>query len=127
MTDEKSEISGREKASYLVASFGKWLGVYDAELGRDDDRTFGEVGFHYDKKKDVLVGRVYIEEAYLPADPEPVKENFRKVAAALNDPAIGGMFERGGGRFYLDETKRKLFLMKDFPVAETTPRSLRTQ
>jgi hypothetical protein len=127
MTDEKRELEGRAKANHLVASFGKWLGVYDAELDRDNDRSFGEVGFHYDEKADVLEGRVFIEQAYLPSDPDAVKENFRKVAAALNDPAIGGMFERGGGRFDLDEEKRMFFLLKDFPLAELTPRSLRTQ
>lgn len=127
MTDEKSEIGGRDRAEVLVASFGKWLGVFGAELDRDDDRSFGEVGFHYNKKRDVLIARVYIDEAYMASDPAPVKENFRKVAAALNDPAIGGMFERGGGRFLLDEQQRKLFLIKELPVIGTTPRSLRTQ
>jgi hypothetical protein len=127
MKDEKGELTGREKANYLVASFARWLGVYDAELDLENDRSFGECGFHYYPEKDVLRGRVYVEMAWEPTDPEPVKANFRKVAKALNDPKIGGKFNRAGGKFVLDEEKRMFFLVKDFPVAETTPRLLRVK
>ena len=43
---------------------------------------------------------------------------------ALNDPAIGGMFDRGGGSFVLDEKRDAYFLVRDFPVATTDERSL---
>jgi hypothetical protein len=127
MKDDNSGLAGREKANHLVGTFGKWLGVYDAELDMQNDRSFGEAGFHYYPEKDVLRGRVYIEKAWMPSDPEEVKANFRKVAKALKDPKIGGMFERAGGKFVLDEEKSMFFLMKDFPVAETTPRALRVR
>lgn len=127
MKDEKAALTGREKANYLVASFGRWLGVYDAELDMENDRSFGECGFHYNPEKDSLRGRVYIDMAWEPDDPEPAKANFRKVAKALNDPKIGGKFERAGGKFVLDEEKRMFFLVKDFNVAETTPRALRVK
>jgi hypothetical protein len=125
MKDENGELTGREKANHLVATFGKQLGVYDAELDMENDRSFGEVGFHYDADKDVLRGRVYIEQAYEPDAPEDVKDRYREVGKALNNPKIGGMFERAGGRFVLDEEKRMYFLVRDFPALETTPRALR--
>jgi hypothetical protein len=127
MNDAKGELTGREKANYLVASFARWLGVYDAELDMENDRALGECGFHYYPEKDALRGRVFIEMAWEPEDPIPVKDNFRKVAKALNDPDIGGKFERAGGKFVLDEEKRMFFLVKDFKVAETTPRALRVK
>jgi hypothetical protein len=125
MADVKDGLTGRDKANHLVASFGKWLGVYDAELDTNNDRSFGTVGFHYHPKRDTLEGRVHIEDAWLPNAKEESKNNFRKVAKALNDPAIGGMFERARGKFVLDEEKRMFFLVRRFKVAETTPRQLR--
>ena len=127
MKDEKGQLTGREKANYLVGSFARWLSVYDAELDMENDRSFGECGFHYHPEKDALRGRVFIEMAWEPDDPDPVKDNFRKVLKALNDPDVGGKFNREGGKFVLDEEKRMFFLVKDFPVAETTPRALRVK
>ncbi len=123
--EQGSASGGREKANSLVAGYGKWLGVYDAELDQKNDRSFGGSGFHYDADTDMLRGRVFIEQAFLPGDPDGVKDNFRKVLKALNDPKIGGMFERGGGTFVLDEEKRMFFLVRDFPAAQMTQRALR--
>ena len=116
-------LHGREKANYLVNAMGKRVHVPDAQLGSSDDRSFGEFGFHYDANRDVLTGRVFIAKAYLDKNPT-ITENFRKSAAALNDPKIGGLFEHAGGYFVLDEKKQKFFLMKDFPVENITPSQL---
>jgi hypothetical protein len=119
-------LHGRDKANALVASYGSHLGATDAMLDKDNDRSFGECGFHYDAKKDILEGRVFVAKAYL-TDNKPEKvANFHKVARALNDPKIGGMFEQGGGHFILDEQKEIYFLIKEFSV-ETTSRELRQQ
>lgn len=125
MKNEQGGSGGREKANTLVSGYGKWLGVHDAELDHNNDRSFGGSGFHYNPDTDVLTGRVFIESAFMPNDSDAVKDNFRKVLRALNDPKVGGMFERGGGKFILDEEKRMFFLVRDFAVAGETQRTLR--
>ncbi len=127
MSRNDGEGSGREQANALVASFGRSVGDHKASLDASDDRSFGECGFHYDPDRDVLEGRVFIERTWTADDGPDVQANFRKVAAALNDPEIGGMFETAGGRFRLDEAKRMLFLTKDFPVASTSAGELKRE
>ena len=107
-------LHGREKANYLVQAVGKRVHVSDAQLDADDDRSFGEFGFHYDPKRDVLTGRVFIAKAYLDKNPT-ITENFRKSAVALNDPKIGGSFEHAGGYFVLDEKKTEVLLDERLP------------
>ena len=41
------------------------------------------------------------------------------VHAGLNDPKIGGMYDRGGGHFVVDHEKQMIFLVKEYPVSST--------
>lgn len=115
----------REYADALVASFARTVGARGAKLDASGDVSFGECGFHFDAERGVLVGRVFVSHAGSASAPPEIKANFRKVAAALEDPAIGGMFEKGGGTFVLDEEKRIYFLTREFPVGRTTEGELR--
>ena len=120
------DLHGRAKANHLVQAIGKRVHVSDAQLDSSDDCSFGEFGFHYDSQRDVLTGRVYITKADLDGGPK-ILEAIQRVNAALDDPSKGGLFEHGGGHFFLDERKQKLFLVKDFPVEAATPNDLWTQ
>ncbi len=42
----------------------------------------------------------------------------RQSAAGLNDPTIGGMYDRAGGQFMLDEQKQMFFLVRDFTLSQ---------
>jgi hypothetical protein len=108
-----------------MASYVRHEGVYDVELDQKGDAAFGEFGFHHDPDKNALTGRVFVAKAWFPDDAPEIQDNYRKVGRALNDPAIGGMFEHGGGYFFLDEDKRMYFLARDFPLERTTPKDLR--
>ena len=111
--------SGREKAQALVAAYAKHAGAHDAvhqTLDQDNDRSFGDFGFHYDDKKDVLQGRVLIVRSHIKDWPEGAASE-RQTIAGLNDPRIGGMYDRGGGHFVLDEDKQMYFLVKDYPLS----------
>jgi len=114
-----STTSGPDKAQALVAAYAKHVGVHDAihqTLDKDHDRSFGDFGFHYFPEKDVLQGRVFNGNSHIKEWPD--RAHFeRQVIAGLNDPAIGGMYDRGGGYFVLDEDKQMYFLVKDYPVS----------
>jgi len=114
--------SGREKAQALVAAYAKHVGAHDAvhqTLDENNDRSFGDFGFHYFPDRDVLEARVYIVRSDIKDDPDRATYE-RKVDAGLNDPKYGGMYDRGGGYFKLDEDKQILFLVKDYQVSETS-------
>ena len=118
-----STSSGRNKAQALVAAYAKHVGVHDAihqTLDENNDRSFGDFGFHYFPEKDVLQGRVYIARSHIKDKPQ-LAAGQRRFAANLNNPKIGGMYDRGGGYFVLDEDKEKYFLVKDYVVSTTTP------
>jgi hypothetical protein len=119
-------VPGPDGANQLVASYGRHLGVSDARLDEQLDRSFGECGFHYDPQRDVLLGRVYVNRARIKSASPKGQKNYRDFVHALNDPAIGGMFERGGATFVLDEEKEILFLVREFPVGSTSAGQLRS-
>ena len=124
MTDQNGE---REKAAALVRNYGRHLGATAIELDAENDRSFGEAGFHYDPARQVLTGRVFIMKlnSHL-MKPELVQRAIQAMAK-LNGPKIIPLFERVGGRFEFDPAKDILFLKKDFPVQTTTERQLREQ
>lgn len=115
--------SGREKAQALVAAYAKHLGAHDAvhqTLDENNDRSFGDFGFHYFPDRDVLEARVYIVKSDIKDWPDRAPYQ-RRVYAGLNEPQFGGMYDRGGGHFQLDEDKQILFLVKDYKVSNTSP------
>lgn len=111
----------RDQAQSLIRSYARKQGIYDAELDDTGNAAFGSYGFRHDEEKNALVGRVFVAKAWMTGDPPEYKDAYRTVARALNDPAIGGLFDQGGGYFRLDEDKRMYFLEKDFSLGKTTP------
>ena len=93
-----STSSGRSKAVALVAAYAKHVGVHDAihqTLDENNDRSFGDFEFHYFPDKDVIECRVYIVRSHIREWPD--RAHFeRQVIAGLNNPKIGGMYDRGG-------------------------------
>jgi hypothetical protein len=115
---------GRDRADALMQSYARKENRYDAALDESGDVSFGEFGFRHEVDKDALVARVFVAKAWRDGAPEAQIDAFSKVGRALNDPAIGGLFDQGGGYFHLDPDKRIYFLKKDFPLATTTPADL---
>jgi hypothetical protein len=111
----------RDQAQSLMRSYARKQGIYDAEFDDSGNAAFGSYGFRHDEEKKALVGRAFVAKAWMAGDPPEYKDAYRTVARALNDPAIGGLFDQGGGYFRLDEDKRMYFLEKDFPLGKTNP------
>lgn len=113
-TENHQQRGGRDHSNLLVTTYGKHIGAGMRTLGADDDLSFGDFGFHYNSSNGTLTARIFIMRAHLSDWGPKAAESNRKVAQALNDPRIGGMYERGGGHFILDEKKEMFFLVKDF-------------
>lgn len=114
-----SSASGQEKATAFVAAYAKHVGAHDTAhqtLDANHDRSFGDFGFHYFAATDVLQGRVLIVRSHIKDWPEGAVSE-RQTIAGLNNPAIGGMYDRGGGYFVLDEEKQMYFLVKDYSLS----------
>ena len=63
-----STDSGRDKAQALVAAYAKHVGAHDAihqTVDEDNDRSFGDFGFHYFSDRDALQARVYIVRSHI--------------------------------------------------------------
>jgi hypothetical protein len=116
--------AGRARAEALVAAYAAHLGAEGRTLDAKNDAPFGNSGLYYDESNDTLFGRAFVAPAYAKDAPANELANYRALVRDLNDPAIGGMFDRGGAYFVLDENREAYFLVKALPVPAMEPRSL---
>ena len=117
---------GAERAVALAQSWARHVGAPSRAFDASEDMAFGETGLAYDAAEDTLYGRVYVNMALVKGmDPEAIAVQ-RRMVRALNDPEIGGMYDRGGGSFVLDEAREAWYLVRAFPVATTSPANLKT-
>ena len=116
--------NGPARASGLAQAWSRHVGVPDRDLGPTGDLSLGDTGLVYDATRNVLLGRVYVTMALTKGAADSEIATLRRMTGALNDPAIGGMYDRGGGHFVLDEAREGYYLTRSFPVPATTPQSL---
>lgn len=112
---------GRVRAEALVAAYSQKRGVPDRLLTDENYVTYGEVSLRYLPESDELAVRVYVNAALLENAPPEELENYHKIVTFLNDPEVGGMYERAGGYFVLDDELQAYLLVRDTPVAQLTP------
>ena len=124
MADNPSE---RVKANKLVASYGSRMGASGANLDVANDRSFGDLGFHYDQTRGVLTGRVFIMKLNSDLLTPELTAKAKTAMLELNSPRIVSLFERSGGHFAFDAKKDILFLEKDFSVVHTSSKQFREQ
>jgi hypothetical protein len=128
---EMQEVGAQDefaKANELIEQYGRTKGVRGASLDADNDRSFGECGFHFNPQDGTLTARVLLGRAFTSDTDEALKNNVRKVVKALNDSKqLQGTFELSGGRIVLDEEARMFYLKKELPVKSTSPSQLRKE
>lgn len=115
---------GGERAAALARSWARHVGAPGRELDASGDMKLGETGLLYDRSTDTLYGRVYVNMALIKGMSAHDIEMQRRMVATLNDPAIGQMYDQGGGHFVLDEPREAYYLVRAFPVARTDPKIL---
>lgn len=115
---------GLERARELAQAWARHVSESGRGLDPSGDMALGETGLAYDRSRDVLVGRVYVNMALVKGVTPSELAILRRMVMALNDPAIGGMYDHGGGRFVLDEPREAYYLTRSFSVPATTARSL---
>jgi hypothetical protein len=119
-----SAQSGPERASQLAHVWAAHVGAPDRTLDAAGDMPLGDTGIAYDPTRDTLYGRVWVTMALTKGAPADEIATLRRMEAALNDPRMGGLYEHAGGYFVLDEKREGYFLVRAFPVAQTTPEKL---
>ena len=116
--------TGRAKADVLIAHVA--LGNHDPirKLGPDDDVSFGGYAFHYDAEHEVLRLRVLITRLDYGRYGPAMDSGLRESASILGTSPASKMFETDGARNIHDEARNGNYLVKDYPVATTTPAML---
>ena len=76
----------------------------------------------FDAEKPCLRVSIYVTGTWWKTATEEIKVNFRKTARALNDPAIGGKYDRAGAIFQFDEAEG-FYLIRIFALPDTTEES----
>jgi len=116
--------SGPERAGQLAHVWAAHVGAPDRKFDASGDMPLGDTGLAYDARSDTIYGRVWINMALIKNMPAEQVETQRRMVGALNDPRIGGMYDHANGHFVLDEAREGYFLVRAFPVAQTTPEKL---
>jgi len=108
-------IGGRERAEKLVRTYvsdhwhntapglndqGVWIGLYGIHI-------------HYDSQRDMLVSFMDLH-----TDVQP--ENFDVTARGINDPDIGGMYDRRNAVVEINEGERTIVMKRELPVVGTS-------
>lgn len=121
---EVTTAAGREQAEDLIRAYARRSGAGDVRLDARGEAAAGGAGFRHDPDRDTLLVRVYVNGVLLEDAPPQELANYRRMVTVLNDPAVGGMFERAGGRFMLDEGREAYFLVREFALASTSAEQL---
>lgn len=116
--------SGAERVATLAQAWADHVGAPDRKLDASGDMALGDSGMAYDASRGLLYGRVWVTMALTKNAPASELLILRRMEAALNDPRMGGLYERAGSYFVLDEKREGYFLVRAFPVSETTPKEL---
>lgn len=116
-----------QKAQLFANAWASSIGARHRPLGANGELSFGDNGVRYDPATNAMLGRIWINMAPMSAEHPERLETYRRMLAALNDPAIGGMFDRSGGYFSLDEKAQGFYLVRGFDLSSGTPQSFVTE
>lgn len=117
--DFMSKSDPRDQAAELARAWASSLGAPDRTLDAQNDLSLGETGVHFEPNSGLLCGRAWVNMARTSEAPAERLAAYRRMLTALNDPRIGGMYDRAGGQFVLDLQRQGFFLVRCFNVGRT--------
>lgn len=110
-------MSDRDRAESLAQQLAKLQGFTPAKLNSQGRIAYGTLQFEHDAANNKLLVMILISDDQLwDKLGEPFRQNYLKSTQALDDPAIGGMFDTAGGRWRFEPASGKTFLYKAYPL-----------
>lgn len=110
-------MSDRDRADSLAQQLAKLQGITPAKLSPHGRIAYGTMQFEHDAVNNKLLVMILISDDQLwDKLGEPFRQNYLKSTQALDNPAIGGMFDTAGGRWRFEPASGKTFLYKVYPL-----------
>ena len=110
-------MSSEQIASRLVMEVSRLRGLRPAPLGPDRQVAYGTLLFKYVPEPDRLICAILVTQNGLwESLGEKMANAFLRTIQALSEPAIGGMFDTGGGTWSFERETGKVYLYVAFPL-----------
>lgn len=107
-----------EQANATILAVEKLRGLPRSPLGPGNQIAFGTLMFRFDPNEKTLMVAILISQNQLWNQINPdFAQNTLKTMAAYADPAIGGMFDSGGGKWVFERKTGSLLLYRSYPPA----------
>ncbi len=110
-------VNNEESASRLVMEVSRLRGLRPAPLGPDHQVAYGTLLFKYEPESNRLICAIMVSHNGLwRSFGEEAANAVLRAMQALSDPAIGGMFDTGGGTWSFEKETGKNYLQVTFPL-----------
>jgi hypothetical protein len=110
-------MTALEQANVLLLDVERKRGLPPTKLGIEDQIAFGTLMFKFVPERNVLVVAILIShDALWNKIDDQASTAFLRAKAALSDPAIGGLFDSGGGSWMFERSTGKTFLFREFSL-----------
>lgn len=112
-----NSMTNEKEGSRLVMEVSRLRGLRPEPLGPDNQVAYGTLLFKYAREPDRLVCAILVTHNGLWQSFGETRANaFLRTVQALSDPAIGGMFDTGGGAWSFERETGKIYLYIAFPL-----------
>ncbi len=106
-----------DRADRLVLQVERLRGLRPDPLGKENQVAYGTLMLRYLPDTDRLMAAIMVNDFDMwKKMGAEFAGNYRRAVAALSDPAIGGMFDTGGGAWLFEEATGKTFLYRSYPL-----------
>jgi len=105
-----TDMSNRERAEVTIGKAVEARGARFGELSDSNMAAFGPLAYSYDPATERIVVSVLVAEFSAWTVFPDRRPKIEATLAALEDPAVGGLFDTAGGTWHLDRDTGKLRL-----------------
>ena len=110
-------MSNEQSANRLVMEVSRLRSLRPAPLGPDNQVAYGTLLFKYVPESDKLICAILVtQNGIWRSFGEQRAAAFLRTIHALSEPAIGGMFDTGGGAWSFERETGKAYLYVAFPL-----------